>query len=123
MGRLVRLTRATVANANPAWSPLGDKIAFECFDHDWLKLLPDYRYHLPGDTGEVRNWPIHSYSIPGNILVMNADGTDQSLLFDASMLYEDIGRHGEPAYVKSPADLSLLSILAGMRRIHRITRR
>ena len=58
-----------------------------------------------------------------NILVMNADGSDQSLLFDASRLYEDIGRRGEPAYVKAPADLPLLSTLTGMRRIHRITRK
>ena len=90
MGRLVRLTRTTDGNASPAWSPVGDKIAFECFDHDWLKLLPDYRYQLPGNTGEVRNSAI-SFAIPSNICVMNANGTDQSQLFDASMLYEDIG--------------------------------
>ena len=84
-------------NEHPsAWSPDGRKILFS------LKRLS------------------LGYS---NILVMNANGTDQSLLFDASMLYEDIGRHGEPADVKSPADLSLLSTLTGMRRIHRITRR
>lgn len=80
--RLLRLTRTADGNANPAWSPIGDKIAFECFDHDWLKLLPDYRYQLPGNAGEVRNWPIHSYSIPSNICVMNADGSKRKQLTD-----------------------------------------
>lgn len=81
VGRLVQLTRTTDGSASPAWSPVGDKIAFECFDHDWLKLLPDYRYQLPGNTGEVRNWAI-SFVIPSNICVMNADGSERKQLTD-----------------------------------------
>ena len=64
-GRLVRLTRTWDTEQNPAWSPKGDKIAFECSDDGELRrdgpgFLELGTAFLPGPIG---------------ICVMNADGT------------------------------------------------
>ena len=81
-GRLLRLTRTYDSERNPSYSPSGDKIVFECYDDGWLWNQPRSMHHIPGDNGEVRNWPIHSYYFPGDICVMNADGSGRIRLTD-----------------------------------------
>ena len=91
-GRLVQLTRAYDSDRNPSYSPLGDKVVFECYDDGWLWNQPSSRYHIPGDGREITNWPISSYYIPGDICVMNADGTGRVQLTD------DQGDDSDPAW-------------------------
>ena len=68
-GRLVRLTRTWDTERNPVWSPVGDKIAFMCWD--------DGRY---AHSGEVRNRPISTIHVSSDICVMNADGSGRERL-------------------------------------------
>ena len=81
-GRVVRLTRTDDTELNPAWSPVADTIAFQCYDDGWVRNLPNASAYFPGGVREVRNWPIHSYYIPGNICVMNEDGSGRVQLTD-----------------------------------------
>ena len=74
-GRVVRLTQNHSTEMDPAWSPIGDKIAFECLD-----------------DGQVRNWPIHYYSFQSDICVINADGSNRNQLTD------DEGSDTDPAW-------------------------
>ena len=97
-GKLVRLTYTGGSEENPAWSPRGDKIAFQCLP-DYSGIWP-FSLYLSEHVGrEVRNWPT-SYStslrIPGevgdwpqtslapvsHICVMNADGSGRVKLTD-----------------------------------------
>ena len=69
-GRLVRLTRTWDTERDPAWSPKGEKIAFECYeDHrlqsDGLGFMQFGSIALPG---------------PSEICVMNVDGSGREQL-------------------------------------------
>ena len=70
-GRLARLTRTWDTESDPAWSPIGDRIAFECYD--------GIRY---ARSDEVMNRPIRFSWVPGNVCVMNADGIGRERLTD-----------------------------------------
>ena len=80
---MLRLTRTYDSERNPAYSPSGDKIVFECYDDGWLWNQPRSMHHIPGNIGKVRNWPISSYDFISNICVMNADGSGRAQLTDA----------------------------------------
>ena len=79
-GRLIQLTRTRGTEANPAWSPDGTKIAFECFSDDWLRRQLGANSYPQGDINAVRNWQTTSYYFPGAICVMNADGSGRKQL-------------------------------------------
>ena len=102
-GRVLQLTHTDDTELNPAWSPVADTIAFECFDDGWVRNLPNSNAYFPGTVGEVRNWPIHSYSIPGNICVMNADGSSRVQLTD------DQGYDSDPAWSPDGSKLAFSS--------------
>ena len=68
-GRLVRLTRTWDTERNPAWSPFGDKIAYECFDDGGSR-----RGELRIPSIGARAWP------RSDMCVMNADGSGQGRL-------------------------------------------
>ena len=105
--RLIQLTRTGDTETNPAWSPVGDKIAFECqIDGEWWDFLEEdlnIRSYVPGTVGEVRNWPIHSVYIPGNICVVNADGSGMIQLTD------DQGDDSDPAWSPDGSKLAFTS--------------
>ena len=82
-GKMLRLTRTYDSERNPAYSPSGDKIVFECYDDGWLWNQPRSMHHIPGNIEKVRNWPISSYDFISNICVMNADGSGRAQLTDA----------------------------------------
>lgn len=63
MVELVRLTRDCDTDRNPVWSPLGDKIAFECRYDGFTYLIP-----------------IHYYLVGSDICIMNADGSGRKRL-------------------------------------------
>ena len=80
-GRLIQLTQTRDSEADPVWSPDGEKIAFGCFSDGWLwsQLGPNSYPH--GGISSVRNWQVSSYYYPPSaICVMNADGSDRKQL-------------------------------------------
>ena len=80
-GRLVRLTHTWDTEKDPDWSPDGTRIAFECYQDD------DYR-----SLGKVTNRPISDVYYPGDICVMNADGSG------FERLTGDEGDEADPAW-------------------------
>ena len=67
-GRLIRLTKTSGTEKNPAWSPDGTKIAYECYsDGD---VMTD---------SQVKNRTISSILV-SSICVMNVDGSDRKRL-------------------------------------------
>ena len=113
-GKLVRLTHNDSTDRNPAWSPRGDKIAFECLREDRIGFWHFSRYSPPADSREVRNWPIHTYSVPSNICVMNADGSGRKQLTDEST--EDYG----PAWSPDGSKIAFASWRKASGRSHAI---
>ena len=53
---------------------------FECDPEGSRGNQPSSSHTSPSNKGEVRNWTIHSYWIPSDICVMNADGSDRKKL-------------------------------------------
>ena len=70
----LRLTRSPNTELNPAWSPIGDKIAFQCFNDG-----------EPISRRQATNRTMSSskpFTYPGNICIMNADGSGRLQLTD-----------------------------------------
>lgn len=74
-GRIVRLTHTDYTKSDPDWSPDGSKIVFQCFDDGESTIQSSLGPGTHGNHGEVRNWQIHFVWYPGEICVMNADGS------------------------------------------------
>ena len=100
-GRLVRLTRTWDSEKDPTWSPLGDKIAFECYDDGRL-----------AHSGNVRNQPIVVYYFEGDICVMNADGSGREQLTDG------LGDAHDPAWSPDGTKIAFSSNRDGQRDIY-----
>ena len=128
-GRLVRLTHTDSTEEDPAWSPHGDKIAFECLTDDKSWFWPFSSYQSSSNSVEVRNWPISkggptggtgevdnwqstSTILTGNTCVMNADGSGRIKLTD------DWGDHRDPAWSPDGSKIAFSSVSDGLRDIH-----
>ena len=91
-GRLVRLTHTWDSEKDPDWSPDGTRIAFECFKDD------DYE-----SLGKVTNRPISEVYYPGDICVMNADGSG------FERLTGDEGDDADPAWSPDGREIAFTS--------------
>lgn len=81
-GTLIQLTHTDATEENPVWSPVDDKVAFECSDDAWLWDAMERYSRVQVGGRAVRNWPISFAAPPSNICVANADGTGMIQLTD-----------------------------------------
>ena len=81
-GTLVQLTHTDATEENPVWSPVDDKVAFECSDDAWLWDAMEMDRHIQAGGLAVRNWPISFARPPASICVVNADGSGLIQLTD-----------------------------------------
>lgn len=100
-GRLVRLTHTWDSEKDPDWSPDGTRIAFECYQDD------DYR-----SLGKVTNRPISEVYYPGDICVMNADGSG------FERLTGDEGDDADPAWSPDGREIAYTSYRDKQRDIY-----
>ena len=100
-GKLFRLTRTWGAERDPAWSPVGDKIAFEC--------VQDGQF---ANEDEVTNGTIQPSQLTGDICVMNADGSGRVRLTD------DQGDDSDPAWSPGGGMIAFSSRRGGQRDIY-----
>ena len=110
-GRIVRLTHTDYTKSDPDWSPDGSKIVFQCFDDGGSTIQSSLGPGTHGNHGEVRNWPIHFVWYPGEICVMNADGSSVKKLSD------DQGDDSDPAWSPDGSTIAFSSYREGRRDI------
>ena len=100
-GKLIRLTQTQDTEGNPTWSPRGDKIAFEC--------LRDGQF---ANSDEAINPDIHSSWVPGDICLMNSDGSGRGRLTDEQ------GDDSDPAWSPDGNMIAFSSRRGGQRDIY-----
>ena len=91
----LRLTQTPNTELNPAWSPIGDKIAFQCFNDG----EPISRTHPTNRTMSSSK----PFTYPGNICIRNADGSGRVQLTD------NAGDDSDPAWSPDSAKVAFSS--------------